>query len=76
MDTWLKRVLLAVLASLHFLHFGRQTLVLIYVMSLHLIAIEDLNRDCFFFKLHSFYIFLIFFPKKTLTSMKNVKLFF
>ena len=66
MDTWLKRVLLAVLASLCFLRFGRQTLLLINVMSLHLIVVEDLNRECFFFKLHSFCIFLL--------SLKNLKL--
>ena len=76
MDTWLKRVLLAVLVSLHFLCFGRQILLLINAIFLHLIVVEDLNRECFFFKLHSFCIFLIFLPKKTLTSTKNFKLFF
>ena len=62
-DTWLKRVLLAVLAPLRFLRFGRQTLLLINVMSLHLTTVEDLNRECFFFNLHSYCIFLIFLPK-------------
>ena len=70
-DTWLKRVLLAVLAPLRFLRFGRQTLLLINVMSLHLTTVEDLNKECSFFNLHSFCIFLIFLPKKTLTFTKK-----
>ena len=66
MDMWLKRLFLAVLAHLRFLCFGTQTLLLINVMSLHLISVEDLNRECFFFKLHSFCIFLL--------SLQNLKL--
>ena len=30
-----------------------------HAMSLHLTAVKDLNRECFFFNLHSFCIFLI-----------------
>ena len=64
-------MLLAILAPLRFLRFGRQTLLLLNVMSLHLTAIEDLNKECSFFNLHSFCIFRIFLPKKTLTSTKK-----
>ena len=45
MDTWLAGVLLAILASLHFLHFGKQTLLLINVVSLHLTVASDLNKE-------------------------------
>ena len=72
MDTWLKRVFLAVLVPLRFLCFGRQTLLFINVMSLHLTVVEDLNREYFFFNLHSFYIFLIFLLR-TLTSTHTKK---
>ena len=72
-DMWLERVLLASLAPLRFLHFSRQTLLLIIAMSLHLIVVKNLNREWFFFNLHSFCIFLFFF--KTLTFTKNVNLF-
>ena len=60
-DMWLERVLLASLAPLRFLHFSRQTLLLIIAMSLHLIVVKNLNREWFFFK--------------TLTFTKNVNLF-
>ena len=68
MDTWLARVLLAVLASLRFLCFGKQTLLLINAMSLRLTVVEDLNKECFFFILHSFCIFR--FSQRTLTPTK------
>ena len=72
MDTWLARVLLAVLASLRFLCFGRQTLLLINAMSLRLTIVEDLNKECFFFILHSFYIFRFSHRTLTPTKMSNL----
>ena len=60
MDTWFVGVPLAVLVSLHFLRFGKQTLLLINVMSLHLTVVDDLNKEYFFFILHSFYVFILF----------------